>query len=164
MFPFQYKGKIYNTCVNEASGSKTWCSTEVNEANIHIQGSWGVCDPRLCPKQISKPVPATPVERAAPLGIDYYTGEGGEGADDDGTFEDIFYSRVTDDYGSTDDSFDDFEIDDKETDDYTGDGYDYVGDDFDTQVLDSYCTTVMTISACDDPKPTHSSFDFWHDL
>ncbi|XP_059099182.1 phenoloxidase-activating enzyme 1-like [Tigriopus californicus] len=147
VFPFQYEGTIYNTCVSEETGSRTWCSTDVTEANVHIQGSWGVCDPRVCPKPDAfRTSEQMPVERAVPFGIDEY-GDGGGGSalePDDGTIEDILYSRGTDDYDDNDDddSFDDFEIDDKDTEEYTGDGYDNVGGgDFDTQSFGSYCTT-----------------------
>ena len=46
VFPFKYKGKIYNGCitVNDPK-AKAWCSTEVDDGGSHIlnQEFWGHC-------------------------------------------------------------------------------------------------------------------------
>ena len=53
VFPFTYKGKRHNTCV-EVDGSKAWCSTEVDDAGQYIHNKWGFCD-QFCVFQTPAP-------------------------------------------------------------------------------------------------------------
>jgi len=43
VFPFSYKGRVYNKCV--PWGEQFWCSLQPEFAN----GAWGFCDTTLCP-------------------------------------------------------------------------------------------------------------------
>ena len=41
--PFQYKGKLYATCINVDNGGQAWCFTDAKNNN------WDVCDSSSCP-------------------------------------------------------------------------------------------------------------------
>ena len=43
VFPFTYKGRRHNTCV-EVDGDKAWCSTEVDDGGMFIPDMWGYCN------------------------------------------------------------------------------------------------------------------------
>ena len=47
VFPFVFKGKIYNECRFNSDGF--WCSTKVDSTGSHIRGNWGICGSN-CPK------------------------------------------------------------------------------------------------------------------
>merc|ERR1712137_509069 len=51
VFPFRYKGIVYNKCSDaantEISDSQAWCSTEVTSGGEHIDGKAAVC-PNTC--------------------------------------------------------------------------------------------------------------------
>lgn len=47
VFPWKYKGKMYDGCKNENDGLR-WCSTKVDENGDHMKGEWGQCDEE-CP-------------------------------------------------------------------------------------------------------------------
>ena len=43
-FPFIYGGKQYNGCVDfHGNSNDMWCSTLVDDQNVHIEGMWGYC-------------------------------------------------------------------------------------------------------------------------
>merc|ERR1711884_695587 len=42
VFPFIYKGELYNSCVRTGHGRK-WCSTSKDPSGKHISGAWGNC-------------------------------------------------------------------------------------------------------------------------
>ena len=58
IFPFTYKGKVYNSCTLDGDSSQgAWCSTSVDEFGNHVGGShWGICG-RNCP------TPPTPTNK-----------------------------------------------------------------------------------------------------
>ena len=46
IFPFTFKGRIYNTCITGKRRQRPWCSTKEN----YEKGKWGFCGEK-CPAQ-----------------------------------------------------------------------------------------------------------------
>ena len=44
IFPFQYAGRTYSTCITLGSSESPWCSTKTDESGNHIAGSEEICD------------------------------------------------------------------------------------------------------------------------
>jgi len=46
VFPFKYKGEIYNSCTSENDPDGfLWCSTKVDSEGKHLRGNFGYCGP-----------------------------------------------------------------------------------------------------------------------
>lgn len=44
MFPFRFRGILYDTCTNENDpDGRYWCSTKTSANNDHLTGNWGYC-------------------------------------------------------------------------------------------------------------------------
>ena len=41
--PFQYKGKLFATCINVDNGGRPWCFTDAKN------NKWNICDSSSCP-------------------------------------------------------------------------------------------------------------------
>ena len=48
-FPFKYKSKIYNGCVQSLDGNGPWCATEVDSDGKYIKNKWARCN-QYCKK------------------------------------------------------------------------------------------------------------------
>merc|ERR1712086_339522 len=45
VFPFNHKGKTYNSCTKaDDPGGQLWCSTKTNWQGKHVKGNWGHCN------------------------------------------------------------------------------------------------------------------------
>jgi len=44
VFPFRYKGRLYNSCVKLDGAEKAWCSTSTDQDDNHIAGSEAECE------------------------------------------------------------------------------------------------------------------------
>ena len=44
IFPYQYNGTVYSTCITNGLGNQPWCSTKVDSNENHVLGKWGYCD------------------------------------------------------------------------------------------------------------------------